>query len=229
MSELDAATPTLERVLEMAIEARLLDLHTALPATVVKFDKDKQTVDVKPSLKRKYQDATKATELPVINSVPIVYPRGSTWRLVGPLAVGDSVLLVFSERSLDVWKKNGGTVDPLSNRKHHLTDAFAIPGGYPSTKVLGTVDAAHLRLEHDTGRIEMQAAGKFKIQKVGGEELFDLVIQLTEQVRLMAEKLSTDTTNTMLGPMKLNFFADYAAVMTAVNTIKTKVTGLKGV
>lgn len=69
-------------------------------------------------------------------------------------------------------------------------------------------------------------ANKFKFQG-SSDELVDLVVQLAAQVENIADKLSMDTTNTVLGPMKLNGFAYYAARKTDVTSIKGKIDAMK--
>lgn len=220
-------TPTLEQLLQTAIDARLFDLHTAIPCVVDSFDKAKNTVTVVPALKRKYSDGTVVT-LPIIANVPIMYPRGASWRITGPLIKGDSGVLIFSERSLDVWKKSGGTVDPSDTRKFHLTDALFYPGGYAPANPVSTVDSANLRVENGSTRFELLASGKMRLEKVGGDELLDLLIQLCTEVITMSDKLNKDTVNTAIGPQKLNGFSIYGSVKSAVTTIKAKVTAIKG-
>lgn len=127
-------TPTFAKVLRDAIDARLAEVHTCLPAEIVKFDKATNLADVSPCLKRKYAADEAVVDLPVIPSVPVVQPRGGGAAILFDLKPGDPVLLVFSERSIDGWKTTGGKVDPKDPRKHHLSDAFAIPGGYPKSK-----------------------------------------------------------------------------------------------
>jgi hypothetical protein len=165
--------------LKNAIDSRLLELHTALPAEVVSFDASLNTVNVQPSIKRKFSDGS-LVNLPVIQNVPVCFPRGGDGILSFPIRAGDSVLLVFSERSLDVWWAKGGTVDPADARKHNLSDAIAIPGVYPRTRASGRVSASHVRLENGNASMELQANGKFKIGNLSGEELFDLLSQLAQ-------------------------------------------------
>jgi len=37
-------------------------------------------------------------------------------------------MLLFSQASIDKWRKQGGKVDPVRDRRHDLSDAIAIPG-----------------------------------------------------------------------------------------------------
>lgn len=123
---------SLQKVMTDAIEGRLTDVHTCLPGKVVKVDVTKAKVDVQPVLKRKYADES-IVELPVITNVPLALYRAGEAFISLPVKVGDFVMLMFSERSLDIWLSKGGTVDPADPRKFHLSDAIAYPGVYPFT------------------------------------------------------------------------------------------------
>ena len=61
-------------------------------------------------------------------------------------------------------------------------------------------------------------SNKWKMQ---GEnyELMQTLIDIATQLKELADKLSTDTTNTMLGPMQLNGFATYASIKAQVDTL----------
>jgi hypothetical protein len=129
--------PTLGVVLANALDARLLDVHTALPAKVERYDAAKQLVDVKPLVKsyRLGEDAQPvAVALPVICNVPLVFPGAGGFRITFPVQVGDTVLLVFAEASIDTWLEShgGADVDPADVRRHNLSDAVAIPGLHTS-------------------------------------------------------------------------------------------------
>jgi hypothetical protein len=103
-------------------------------ARVVRWDATKpREVDVQPVHKRAYlnEDGDRTPEKqPVIPSVPLVYPGGGGFVVTWPMSVGDEVLLVFSDDSLDKYLQVGGTsdIDPADDRRHHITDAVAIAG-----------------------------------------------------------------------------------------------------
>lgn len=176
--------PTLPEVIYDAIESRLVDLHTCMPGYVEKFDAAKQICNVQPALMRKFANG-KVEPLPVVTNVPVLYPRGSKFSVTFPLDVGDSVLLFFSERSIDRWMSKGGVVDPADARKHHLSDAFCMPGGYPSTKSLAGVSSTHVRLEFDKARFEIQKDGKFKIENTSeNEELMKILSEFIQEVSI---------------------------------------------
>ncbi len=218
-------TPTDEDVIRMAIEQRLVNLNVSMPGVVESFDKATQTASIQPALKRKYSEG-EVVNLPVLQKVPVVFPRGSTWSVTGPIVPGDTGHIIFSQRSIDVWKKDGGVVDPKDPRKFHITDAIFYPGLGPSSKALAVTD--HLTLTSGSAKIELQKSGKFRFEKTGGDELLDLLIQITTQLITVTDKLSTDMTNTMMGPQPLLAAADYAAAKSALTQLKNKITAIKG-
>ncbi len=123
-------SPTLAEVVREALEARLADVHVCLPGRVTAVDNNAQTVDVKPAIKSRARagDNVVVDDLPVIPSVPYAIPRVGSWLVHLPVAVGDYVLLVFSERSMDIWRSVGGSaVDPNDIRMHSIADAIAMP------------------------------------------------------------------------------------------------------
>lgn len=130
-------TPTLPELIKLIIESQLVDLHVSLPARVESYDSAKQKVSVKPLLKRGYlsEEGQRLVEgLPVINEVPVAFQSAGDFGVTFPLKAGDTVLLIFSEASLDKWLALGGEVDPGDDRHHTLSDAIAVPGLRPFNK-----------------------------------------------------------------------------------------------
>ncbi len=147
-------TTSQAELLRWALNTRVSQIHTALPAEVVAYDLETQTVDVQPLIKRVTvdRDGNQLVEsLPQINAVPVLFPRAGGAFVSFPVAEGDTVLLVFSERSLDLWRERGGEVDPGDLRMHQLADAIAIPGLYPSNAALADAHAENIVIGFDGG------------------------------------------------------------------------------
>lgn len=140
--------PSLPEVLNTVKDRWFQDLRVAIPARVERYDASKQVIDASPQVKELYEDAEGEQvplQLPVICDVPLVFPGAGGFHITFPVAVGDTVLLVFSDRSIDAWKSEGGVTSPVDHgRRHHITDAVAIPGLHhgkapisnPSTSVI---------------------------------------------------------------------------------------------
>jgi hypothetical protein len=124
--------PSAPAVFEAFIAARIAKIRVAMPGTVVAYDAERQRVDVQPDLmdgELDEEEQRQAAKLAVITDVPVQFQGSGPYRITFPIAVGDSVLLVFSSSSLSRWKAaGGGLVDPGNDQRHSLTDAIAIPG-----------------------------------------------------------------------------------------------------
>lgn len=127
-------------------------IHTAMPGEVVKYDSGKRKADVKPLLKRTDTNGN-IVEFPIIADVPVIMPGTKKASIYLPIEKGDTVLLVFSERSLDHWLYSGRTSNTLKGRRFDLTDAIAITGLFPFTEGGGG----------EKGRIELKPDGQVNI------------------------------------------------------------------
>lgn len=221
--------PSLAKLLQTAIDGRLCDVHTSMPGIVQSYDRATQTAKIQPSLKRKYVDGN-IVDLPIINKVPVIFPRSKGKWVHFDLEEGDVVTLLFSERSLDTWKERGGQVSPDDPRKFHLSDAYAIPGGYDLQGALvpngpeKSIELAHgknhivieesgkITLKNESGFIEISEAGKFKVTN-NTEELVSLISDL-------ADECSKILTNTVYGPQAPINKAAFTALKTKIDSLK---------
>jgi hypothetical protein len=113
-------------------------IYTAIPAKIenVSLLGTQQVIDASPSIRRRYKDNT-TSESPPIQNVPVIFPSGGGGILSFPLKVGDTVLLVFSMRSMEEWLYSDGSLQtPVNARHHDISDAIAIPCLYPVSKSL---------------------------------------------------------------------------------------------
>jgi hypothetical protein len=128
-------TPTLAELLAIHGDSIKRSSFSALPGRIEKYDAATQKASVKPLVKDRVptKDGSELLEpFPIIQSVPVVWPRAGGFFLTMPLAVGDLVLLVFADRSIDKFKSSRGTdTDPDDFRMHDIADAVALPGCYP--------------------------------------------------------------------------------------------------
>ena len=159
----------MENSIRRIIEAHLRqNLSTAIPAKVesVEFLTTKQVIDVAPLINRVYEDGTVLNPA-TITDVPLVFPSAGGGVLSFPIKVGDTVLLVYSMRSLDEWTNSDGTTQtPIDARHFNKSDAIAIPGLYTNTAHLSpnatdvelkfTAIGTSLRLEATTGDVVIE-------------------------------------------------------------------------
>lgn len=116
-------------------ESRANQMFTSIPAVVVGVKSlSEKRIDVQPSIMMRTKDGATGSELPSILNVPLQMPCTSQGGLTYPISVGDTVLLVFSQRGIDTWKRGGGGMATPSNlRTFDAQDAVAIAGVHPFT------------------------------------------------------------------------------------------------
>ncbi len=124
-----------------------------MPARVERYDAATQLVDVSPQVKEPFENedgSVSSLQLPIITNVPLVFPGAGGFHVTFPVAVGDTVLVVFADRSIDTWLAEGGLADPVDQRRHSLSDAIAIPGLHSNKAAISGVDAAVITLGKDS-------------------------------------------------------------------------------
>jgi hypothetical protein len=126
---------SLSKAIRIAQENLSLRIRVALPGKVEAYDATTHLATIKPLIRRK-RTGEAAKSLASLSRVPIIHPRTSAGALFLPIAVGDLVTLLFSDRALDRWKAGTGQeTTPDDPRAHDLSDCWAIPGGYPEGMV----------------------------------------------------------------------------------------------
>ena len=206
---------TLNESVDAAIENRLSGLHTCLPARVESYNMEKSMVSVTPLIKKVFRNG-QVISMPVINNVPLVMPRGSVSSLTIRIVKGDGVMLVFSERALDLWLSKGGEQEPGDRRRFDLSDAIAVPGLFPfAAGSPAEEDATVLR----DGLVKVKLkSDKVAIGKDGGDELLDLLDQfLTKMIAA-----------TTIDPFSGTPQPFIPTVITDLTLIKTKLTTIRG-
>ena len=175
------ATPTMANVIKQARKAGAVDLRVSMPAEVVKYDHVKQKVDVKPLLKKKYNDGS-VVEQPVIYNVPVGHPRAGEAFVHMPIKKGHYVWLIFGDKSLDKWLSTGGNVDPEDVRSHHISDAVAYPGVYPFSDPAAVQNGDDIIISNKTTHIFVKPNNHFQV-KNAGEELVEILCDFVRAVR----------------------------------------------
>lgn len=124
---------SLQEFANAAFDYQTNNFYTAMPGVIVtvRDNFNQLSVDVQPSVNIKNKDGT-TKERPVVLNVPVQMPSSSTAALTFPVNVGDPVLLIYSMRSIDNWKRGQSRPStPNDNRKFDKKDCIAIPGIWP--------------------------------------------------------------------------------------------------
>lgn len=129
---------------------------------VVSANLEQQRVDVQIILNKTTADGSTTTYTPILG-VPLMFPSSDKAMLSFPVNVGDNVLLVFSQRSIDNFKLGSrGTHKTPSSRKMSVNDAIAIPGIFPFKD--SPNQSSKRKLKHGTQDTCL-------VNNIGGEEV----------------------------------------------------------
>lgn len=177
-----------EEAMRAAMDARQAATYTAMPGIVVSFDPEAVTVSVRPVVQGTVQASTGAystVDLPVLEDVPVVFPRGGNCTLTFPISAGDEVMLVFSSRCIDGWWQTGQVSPAIDSRMHSLSDAVAIPGPFSQLTKIGGISTSATQLRSNDGStfIELNpSTQKVKIVAPGGFEVVAPTSDFSDQV-----------------------------------------------
>ena len=130
----------------------MAEIHTAIPCKVVNVysNNSQQKVDVQPSVNNLLKDGSGEPGMQILG-VPVIFPGSSATLISFPINPGDTVMCVFSQRSMDNFKiGNGEPTTANDYRKFSDQDAVAIPGLFPFGKSLNNPQTR--KFAHDSNR-----------------------------------------------------------------------------
>lgn len=151
-----------EEVLEKNLEKTSRNIRVACPGIITEFDAEKQTVSVQLSIQERISFHGKPFEditIPELQDVPIYMPRAGNFVLTMPVTIGDECLVVFADMCIDSWYQSGGTSNvQMDNRRHDLSDGFALLGVWSQPRVISnySTDSAVLRNLNNDSYVEVK-------------------------------------------------------------------------
>ncbi|MNK14282.1 hypothetical protein D3C87_323820 [compost metagenome] len=141
----------LSEFIQDGVEYFTRQMYTAMPGVVVTVRKslNEMTVDVQPMVSFVTED-DEVVERPVVLNVPIQFPTSKKSGMTFPVEPGDPVMLIYSMRNMDTWKRQNGTESaiPTDKRKFDKKDCIAIPGVFPFSQ--SPNDPSKHTHDHDT-------------------------------------------------------------------------------
>lgn len=213
---------TLSSNIRDGIDNRLKDLHTAMPGTIVSFDSENQLATVQPGIKRVFRTLNddnsvdlNPVDLPLLINVPVIYPRGGGFSITFPVKPGDECLIVFCERAIDTWHRDGGTATPNAKRFHDLSDAVVhvgmsslqnkIPDYATVDMEIRTDNGSNAISLHDNGDMTIFSDGDLLIFTSGDTEVqcTNATITATGNVSINALNINLTGAVNITGPLKV--------------------------
>ena len=210
---------TITDAMRQAVLFQLYDVHTALPGQIVSYDHTKQKAAVQPCLKKSYLDGT-VQEMPVLNNVPVIFPRAGAASLTFPVMPGDTCLLLFIERSTDLWKSVGGMVTPDDRRKFDLSDAVAMMGLMPFSENSLSENNEDVLLTFKDSNIRIKASGDIQIETASKVAIGNASTEVLDIVSKILGILITSVTTATGSPIFQGTGPTYASLKLALDSIK---------
>ena len=210
---------TMTDAMRQAVLFQLYDVHTALPGQIISYDYTTQKAVIQPCLKKSYLDGT-TQEMPILNNVPVIFPRAGEASLTFPVVSGDTCLLLFIERSTDLWKSVGGVVAPNDPRKFDLSDAVAIMGLMPFTENSLSDNNEDVLLTYKGSNIRIKASGDIQIETASKVAIGNTSAEVLDIVSSILGILTTSVTTAPGSPIFQGLGPTYATLKFALDSIK---------
>jgi hypothetical protein len=207
---------TLNDAIDLGIEGRLVNVHTALPGAIISYDFNLQKASIQPLLNKAWADGT-STPMPVLENVPVMFPSGGGGGITFPVVEGDTCLLIFNERSTDKWLTEGGQVTPDDNRKFDLSDAVAIVGFNPFTKTSTADNNTDVLLTYKGSKIRIKQTGAIVIETASTIAIGTQTIELLQTLITLLNSFTAFTGS-----------APYPTVAAAAVVAKANLTAIQG-
>jgi phage baseplate assembly protein gpV len=145
--------------LRVALPAVVKAFRTGPPAVVDIVAASKELFQLNTGSDSAVSLQTVSVNLPLIQDVPVLVPSAGGWSLTFPIKAGDECLIVFSDTALDAWLQNGGVDnEPISCRRHDLSDAVAIFGLRSTPRGLPSYSTSSAQLRNDDASVVIDLA-----------------------------------------------------------------------
>ena len=160
MRTVDERTANTGEAIRAAMRSAGVNIRVAMPGIVEEFDRERQTVAVRPAIREVLRSggAEREIEIPPLVDVPIVLPRAGGYLLALAPRAGDECLVVFADSCIDGWWQSGGVQSQAERRRHDLSDGFAILGPW-SQPNLPALPESGARLQDEAGETYVAIEG----------------------------------------------------------------------
>ena len=128
----DVSLEELQQIMAFAWSQWKKEIHVSMAGVVVAYDADTARAKVRIAQDAMLDDGT-ALPRPVLMDLPVLHAAGGGFVLHTPLAAGDPVHILFSERSLSQFKQTLQAGPLADTTIMDMSDASVIPGYVPLT------------------------------------------------------------------------------------------------
>jgi protein gp138 len=141
------------------IDTSLTHTWVAAPGIVKSFSPSDCTASVQVAIMWQARDKTGVwkdqSPAPIIPKALVLFPGNNGFQFTFPLKAGDEGLLVFCDRCIDSWWKQGGVQGQYDIRKHDATDGVFIPGLKSVPNVPSSINSNSAELRSNSGNTKI--------------------------------------------------------------------------
>jgi len=229
---INESRPDPTQALRDAITGVMMGKNFPLPGEIVSFDGSTMSATIKPCIKQK-KTSGELEERAEIPNVPVHFWSAGGFAIHAAPQKGDEVFLIFSGRSMDVFKSNGGCVDPGDGRFLHTSDCIALVGSFSDPKAKdgkAPGDDLWIGLRDGSVGLTITPGGKVSL----GSDTAELV-QLVEDVIKQVGSLMSALKSAQVAVTAINTPAPFAppalaaieAVESALDAVALKLGSIK--
>jgi hypothetical protein len=155
MNNLNMPLSNIESLMKTIINQIFRNLNVCLPATVVTYNSEKNTVKLQPAIQDVLPDKTFRT-LPLLLNVPVLEIGGKNLSVKIPLQEGDTGIVIFCDRDITLFKQEKKNTQPNTLRKHDLADGIFIPMRFGNA---GATDNISIESADGSTKFEVTSSG----------------------------------------------------------------------
>lgn len=140
-------------------------IHTQIECRVVKVNHEEGTVDVLPLVKTKYRDGTQIATKEIFDVPLFTYSaEGGLAAVRVPVAIGDTVVVHFSERDNGHLRGTTGErpVNAVTTETHGYFPAYAVPSIY-TLSGKNIIPRDELVIQYGLAKITLKKTGEIEI------------------------------------------------------------------
>lgn len=206
-------------------------IHTAMPGEIISYDYSTQKASIQPLLNRNWSSGSStappnsinsfSTPFPVLENVPVIFPRAGGASLTFPVVEGDTCLLLFMERSIDQWLTTGGQVTPLDPRKYDLSDGVAIMGLFPFSETSKATNNNDVLLTYNGSSFRIKQNGDIVIETSSKIALGTSLVEVLQTISsALADIAAITTTVPSFGTWPITNAAAFTLLQAQIDSIK---------
>ena len=158
MSDQTRVPPNLEDLFVEIKREVFATLNCVQIGRIQSFDATQQTAEIVLQVKRRVTPDTIA-DYPVLVDCPVFILQGGAAYIDMPIQPDDYCIVLFNDRNIDTWWDSANVAEPMTRRKHALSDGMAIVGINPRTSIKD-VDGSVVRIIGPSGPGSEQFAAR---------------------------------------------------------------------